>query len=54
MSGPAGGEKEDNMEQMISRGIAMVAVSWEASRSLESDVPKQDVQSINVARERSS
>jgi len=32
----------------------MVAVGWEAGRSLESDAQEQDVQSVNVARERSS
>ena len=54
MSGTVGGEKEDNMEPMILCGIAMVAVSWSASRSPESDAPKQDSQTINVARELSS
>ena len=54
MSGTVGGEKKDNMEQMILREIAMVAVRWSASRSPESDAPKQDSQTINVPRERSS
>ena len=54
MSGTVGSEKKDNMEQMIVRGIAMVAGAGRPVGPLESDAPKQESQTINVVRESSS